>query len=234
MNKIDQMVKRLLLAYPTLYTNRFDAMATILTTSTYEWRNGEIIELEGYQPEAATPESMVAQFEKRLAERKTEYDPAHNHECLSKLHRKIITDAERELHDARFIAANIDTYSTSYAGCDYPVLHLWLHHTHRYNVSDLWTVNNKPEVIDEEWREAIYQWIHLMMPSVNSLFGMFQERNERPVSKMKGKGFAPVPGYEEVFNWAYTTWQAYQGPLNAKVAKAMHESIEKILAETEE
>lgn len=223
LNKIDRMIRDMLLRRPTLYANRFDAFAELMTNSCYEWDdNGELVNImpEGHP---VSTESMVEIYHKKLAESRRENDPDTSADCLVKLHVQFITDDERKLHDAEFVAANIDVYAATWCGVDYKQVWLWLFYHHRHGISKLWQINNKPAVIDEEWRLAIKDWLRQLLPPANSMMGMFV-----------GEGLAghwqALPGYETVFNWVRETLEHYTTEADREGEKQQEAIVQDILA----
>lgn len=179
LNKIDRMVRDMLLRFPTLYANRFDAFAEIMTNSCYEWDGSELVYIMP-QEEPVTTETMLNIFRGKLAESREKNGPARTPDCLVKLHTQFLTDDERHLHDAEFVAANIDTYATTWCGTTYKQTWLWLFSQHRHGINPYWAINRKPEVVDEEWRLAIKDWLRQLMPAANSMMGMFVEVDGGP------------------------------------------------------
>jgi hypothetical protein len=222
MNKIDPMVRTLLLAFPSLFKNRCDVMAELMTNSCYGWnKKGCLVQTVGdFADRPQTPEAMVAEYEKELAEAKAKYDPAKEAACLRELHERVVIEAEKELHDARFRAQHIDVFARDYTACGYEAAHAWLHHTDRYGVSEYWSINKLPKNLDPEWRKAIQDWLHYLMPSANSLFAI--NTTER---------YEAVPGYEEVFNWLRAKINELETEADRVAAKEMVALADEIVAE---
>jgi len=223
MNKVDLQVRRMLMAFPTLYRNRFEAMAEILTNSCFEWdAAGCIVEIFPETYKRATPEAMVQEMQKRL-DKAVWAAKELNSEALSRLHQVYIADAERDLEYTKFVASHLDLFSSEYCRCDSNVMDLWLYNTDRNGISEYWSVNLKPEVVDEDWRAAIYEWFNRLLPRVNGLFGMI---GPKPTDKWQ-----PLPPYEEVFTWAYDTWFLYQSEKDRQVRQSMAEIARQVIAE---
>ena len=224
LNKVDQVIQDRLLRYPAMYHNRFQALTGIITQSSFEWDdNGCLIDTCAHlEQEPATVETMLEQFRKRLAE--AEQRAADSIEYLARLNLKYITDAKRDLADAEFIAANLEAYTTTFAGCT--VTHRWhfLYTTKHRGVNKYWNINNKPEHVDEDWRSAIYEWFQQILPDVNSLFGV----DRQYIETGRFGGWQALKGCEEIFNWAYTGWRSYQ---NEKEEEAAAEWVDTLINE---
>ena len=230
LNKVDRAIQDKLLRYPTMYRDRFQALTGIITESSFEWdENGCLVDTCAHlETEPATVETMLEQFRKRLAE--AEQRAADSHECLARHNLKYITDAKRDLADAEFIAANLEAYTTTFAGCTVTRRWHFLFTTKHRGVHQYWNINNKPEHVDEDWRRAIYEWFQQILPDVNSLFGV----DRQYVETGKFGGWAAAKGCEEIFNWAYTGWRAYQNEQEeAAAAEWVDILINEILAEKE-
>lgn len=225
MTKIDQMIKRLLLGFPTLYENRFEALAEILTNSGFEWRKGEIVDI--FESRDRTAERSLAEYEKELTEARLRQE-AEAGGCLDGLLAKRVAEAELNLLRFRHTLANIDVYTTQYAGVSYPQTWAWLWYTYRHGVSDYWSINNRPDNITPEWTEVIRDWLEQLIPSANSLMGFV------PHDDMTAP-FRAVPGYEKVFNWLRDTYKKYELPEHrermAEQTKLAEEIVAKILKE---
>ncbi len=165
MNKVDLLVKRMMIEFPTLYPNRFEALAEVFTNSCFEWNDdGTIAEI--FRLKDLPPETMVVKYEQELAQWK---EKAEKDEDWAKQYNyKYIAEAEVKLMLAKHRAANIDIYASEYTNVHYDTIVLWLFGA---RPSKYWLVNNKPEVVDEEWRLAIRDWFSQMMPVVNGAFG---------------------------------------------------------------
>jgi hypothetical protein len=203
LSKIDLMIRNMILRHHSLYPNRFAAFAELMTNSCYEWNaNGELEYI--FQEEPASMEAMLAEFQNALAESKEKHNLTTCPACVVELNTRFITEDERKLHNAQFIAAHIDVYASTWCDTDYRQVWLWLFHTYRYGISKHWAINNKPANINEEWRLAIKDWLSQLMPPANSIMGMFVEVDGGPRGNWQA-----LPGYEAVFNWVYETAAAY-------------------------
>lgn len=204
LDKVGKLVKAMMLSYPTLYRNRFEAMAEIMSNSCYGWdEGGNIIQTVG-EPFSGTPVSMVVHFveeqSKQLSEA-NEDDKKGGH--LRDLHKERVVAAGEELLVAQFKAKNIDVYAGSYCGVTYRDHWRWLWDAHRHGVPIHGCITCPPANISEEWRLAIREWLSEMMPAMNSIMGTCD-----PVDL--SKPWEPIRGYEKIFNWVHATYKAYE------------------------
>lgn len=217
MTKIDQLVRRMMLGYPTLYPTRFEAFAEMMTNSCFEWRKGKLVEV--FPIKGATQTSMVEEFTRDLAEARAKA-AAEKCEVLHAFNRRRVVEAERKLLEVQHVAANIDVYASDYTACDFQQAWAWLHHTDRHGVSEYWSINNKPADITEEWRKAIYDWLMFLMPPANNLMGI-----NRP------HGFDAIPRYAATFDWLKAKCEEYAPQYTAEQEARMAEVAAEIVAE---
>lgn len=226
MNKVDKFIKNHLMAFPSMWQNRFDVMSEIMFNSCYSWdENGCVVNSYGpeYNP---TKESMLKQFQDKLEKQQTESKKDENKEYLNDLHSMWVTSAEQELNEAQFVADNIDVFAKTYAGVSHKEIHYWLLRTQHQGIDQKYgVINNKPDVIDEEWREAIYKWLKEMIPCVNSLFGMLNKNDT---------AWIPRKEYKDIFIWAYTTYAKYESKQELENRTTFYKMIAEILKSVEE
>jgi hypothetical protein len=216
MNKVDSLVKRMMLKFPDLYPNRFMAFAEIMTNSCFEWgEDGSIVDLFPIEP--IHPQSMVDHYESKLIENQTKHNPETCVDVLKSLYKRYVAEAEAAVIHAKHVAANIDIYVSEYTDSDWKTVDLWLFNQDRYGISQYWTVNNPPQIIDEEWRAAIHQWFRELLPRVNGLFGIYHDH----------EGWTPQKRYAQVFIWAYSMSKVYE----SKEYAARLQKIQQDLAE---
>lgn len=217
MSKIDELIKRMMLRYPTLYPTRFEAFAELMTNSGFEWVGGELVEV--FKIEDATPASMLEEVAQELAEARNKA-ASEKCEALHALNRRFVIEAERRLRDAEHVAVNIDVYASDYTTCDYRQAWAWLHHTDRHGVSEYWNINNVPDDITPEWREAVYQWLMFIMPPANNLMGI-----NRP------EGFEAIPRYAATFDWLKAKCDEFAPKYTPEQIARMQEVAAEIMAE---
>jgi hypothetical protein len=169
MNKVDKLVAELMLAYPTLYHDRFKAMRYILTTSNYCWENGCIVKCWTPHIEPRTPEMARASFLKRIEESKGSICPEQPLEALHDLHWYDVVSENIEVAASRYLYRT-DNYIVmtdvitrmARGGMDFG----------RYA-----PIMQKPEVVDQEWNDAIRGWLQEIAPTMNGMWcGNLQER----------------------------------------------------------
>ena len=228
LNKVDQAIQDRLLRYPTICHNRFQALTGIITESVFEWDdNGCLVNTcDHLEQEPATPETVLEEFRGRLAEAEKRA-AAEPYEYLARLNLDYVTTARRNLADAQFVLANLEVYTTTFTGCTVSSVWNFLFKTNHYGVNQYWNVNNKPEYIDEDWRKAIYEWFEELLPSVNSLFGVFSGY----VETGRPGGWRAQKGYEEIFNWVYAGRHSYQTDKEAARRKKLYNKTREILGE---
>lgn len=220
MNKVDAEVKNLMLLFPEQFPNRFKALESIFSNSGYGWdKNGCLV---GRDRAKGTKESMIRYYADILAKRNKEIADTKCPELIP-LHTQWLCEAQGALLRAEFIAKNIDIYASRFCDCDYEVSWLWLYH-HQNENFNYWHISHKPEVVDEEWREAIYGWAHHLVPTMNGLMG---------VPPQGDRGWTPQSQYKGIFNYIYGLMRSYASPKDIEVALAMSEMITKILKESE-
>lgn len=226
MNKVDKFIKNHLMAFPSMWVNRFDVMAEIMFNSCYSWdENGCVVINYGpkYNP---TKKSMLKQFQDRLEKQQTESKKDENKKYLSDLYSMWVTTAEQELNNAQFVADNIDVFAKTYAGVSHKEVHYWLLKIQHQGIDQKYgVINNKPDVIDEEWRKAIYDWLKEIIPNVNSLFGKANKNYD---------GWMPQEEYKDIFIWAYSTCSKYQSEQELKNRTTFNKMIFDILKSVEE
>lgn len=225
LNKVDVAVKELLLRYPNLHSSRFDAMATLLTNSSYEWQDGCIVDTYRNDSRPATVEAMLKQY----VDRRTETE-AMVKKCSSEdLNEQWLIEADYNTHIAEFRAKHIDVFAQTYVTADYQAIWVWLWTAYRHQLvtNKYWPINNPPEAIDEEWRVAIRQWLGQLKAPANSIFGYYTDRHD---CKSRWKA---IPTYATVFSWIYDTDAKYTNDADRERDKASMEIIDKILAERE-
>lgn len=220
MSKIDEMVRYLMLAYPTLHHNRFEAFVELMTNSAYKWDKSGNLEYV-FEPEEVSTELMLKEFKDELADA---VEKAGRDKMLlpqlTDLNRRVTAEATRELLLAQHVADNLDIYVTEWTACGYAETWAFLWKCHRHGISQYWSVNNKPDNIDEEWRLAIREWLGHILPSLNNLMGM--NTPER---------FVAVPGYEKTFNWVTDTYKAYETEADRVMSEDMRKIADEIVSE---
>lgn len=230
MNKVDELVAKMMLKYPHRYLTRFEAFCELMTNSGFAWnKKGEIVEDSPPQHSwlrDATPEKMLAECQATLDKRIRE---ASTEPCLAALNAQFICAERKRLHDAQFIADNLEVWASSYCNVDYHQTWLWLLKTEKDEVCTWreigphWPVNNPPKNIDEEWRKAIYEFFRFLMPCVNGLFGAFDR---------KANCWHPANGHEEMFTWIAKSTLAYESEDERTNRKEFSKIIDDILEKT--
>lgn len=221
MSKINQLIRRMMMAYPSLYANRFEAFAELMTNSCYEWnKDGELVAScgeVGQRPKS--PEAMIRLAKKELAARRKELR-SHSSPCLDELHKRFELEAVKEYRDICFRAKHIDLYTEQYTDCGYKAHHKWLHYTDRHGISSYWSINNIPENITPEWRDAIREWLSEMMASMNMLMGV--NTPERWVAQDR---------YKTTFNWVMDKYRSLETEEHRRNIAAQSALAEEIIAE---
>ncbi len=199
MDKVSEQIRHMMLDFPDLYHNRFEAFVELMTNSCYEWNEaGEIVSMMSNN-RPVTQATMVAQYETKLKEAQARAAEDRDKPIYDGLNRRWTTEAERGLLNARFVAERIDTYAADWVDCDHRHVAAFLWRCHRHGISQYWSVNRKPPVVDEAWRVAIREWLSEIMPPLNGLMGRYT-----------GSGFVAAAGYEKVFDWVMATDKAYE------------------------
>jgi hypothetical protein len=221
MNKVDDMVMRLLMNFPTLFHNRFEAFSEIMTNSCFCWTSDGNI---GYisRLDVITPEQMLKRFEDGVAEAQAKFDKdtADAPYMVSFSLERLIA-AKRELADATFIADHIEVYASTWCGCGYDEINKWFGLAERNSFIKYGVVNNRPANIDEEWRLAIYGWFNHMLPTANSYMGWYDE---------KEKVWKSVKRHREMFEWLRAKYDEYQSAKERRLAQDFAADVEKVLA----
>lgn len=165
MNKVDQLVKTLLFAYPTLYRDRTEALMTIFMSGNYEWdKNGCL------QPTYALDGEVMnfSDLDEDDAELADEISK-NTFDILSGLldMRRIQLVADRQMRE--LISQNIDTYASeqiSGSTISYERLSsTW--------ISGMTAIASAPfGKIDSEWAEAMEEFLSTMAVSFNRIFSL--------------------------------------------------------------
>lgn len=184
MNEIDTMIRGMMLAYPSLFPTRFEAFSDLMTNSAYEWQNGKLVDI--FPTKNVTPEEMISRAEQQLLDEKYE-QMTNKVESQNALYRRFVVEAERKYFNITHIANNIEVYASDYTMCDHNELQVWLFNKHRHGINGNWSINQKPDDIDPEWRAAIHEWVMVLMPTAN---GMMMDYNGKPIQE-----------YAKIHNW---------------------------------
>ncbi len=198
LNKVDQLVRRLLLAHPTSCQNRFDVMAWLLTppieVQPYPraWdANGELVVEPVSADNPDTPEAMVQHFAKMATYEWKESEEWEPDSAMGKLSNRQFCTAAKDLHDARFRAAHIDLLATTYATVDIAVIRAWAYDVDRRGGRPYWPINYLPANLSKEWHDAIAEWMEEAWMVVGGLFGEYNAADE----------LVAIPRYATTFNW---------------------------------
>lgn len=224
MNKVDLLVKRMMLAYPTLYPNRFMALAEAFTNSCFYWdANGCIVDQDAF--DVVSPDEMVATRTAELNKQNERINSPTRHECFKSLDERYLAETEAELLMLRHVAKNIDIYASEFTGVDYNTIQNWLFNLERRGISEYWVINNKPDVVDEEWRVAIREWLQQIIPTVNSNYGIYDNAKNK---------WGPIDRYAKTFNWMYDTFYSYETESDRKANEHAAELVAQVLKELKE
>jgi hypothetical protein len=186
MNTVDKAVKELILSWPTLYHNRFQALTRIFTNSANEWKDGE---LKSTYQELSTPgtvETFLKHFhdeveKKEKEKRDTNYPTSFNDVW--------ILEAKLDLARAEIVAKNIDLVSTNfwYGHGMYPATYFrgWMTYQVRGGMFTYWHINTRPSDVKREWQRAIVEWLQQFMSIMHGVWGSYSDGsgkkyNERP------------------------------------------------------
>jgi hypothetical protein len=175
-NRVDTLVANLMLRYPTIFPDRFKALEHILTTSDYAWdEHGCLVNAYPDSEPERTPEVARAEFLERIEEREKE---AAKYSDLCPEH---LLQARDDLRWYDFISENIEVASARYLyrADSYACIHSFLARYDRYcHINKYSPIMNKPEVVDQEWSDAIREWLREIIPPMNGVWGHL-DRNER-------------------------------------------------------
>jgi hypothetical protein len=203
MNEVDLAVRQQMLTYPTLFSDRFTTLESMLTTSNFCWKDGKLVSSYETNREEGTPESMIAHFQRELSIslHRLEEERA---ECLKDLYVQRAVEVKGEFLRAEHLANNIDVYAT-FSVYDHRIYYTHLFRWHRHGINSYGAINNKPEFVDPVWGEAIREWLREIMPTMNSMMGWYDQKD--PTRRWKAGH-----GYETVFNWVMDTHKLYTTP----------------------
>lgn len=238
LNKIDKLVKKMLLGYPTLFKHRFDVMSHILTCNGngFEWVNGEL----QYKDCCKTKQrNGLAELMKEVEKHQGELNGLKGdvRGYMSPLYAKFLVDAQSKVAYHQFVVDNIDVYASTYCGSDYNDHWLFLYKEAHDDGMGWWPINPSPESslmtslkiedISPEWREAIKGWISEILPSMNGLIAVWDEKKRK---------FIGQKGYEKFVSFMYGLYEFYHShpkdmELEKKRDAVASEIIDKILAE---
>jgi hypothetical protein len=233
LNKVDLEIKRCLLAYPTLYRNRFDVMDHILTTNGngYHWNNkGELVKLNQCDKEDETFDKLRQKGLNHLEEQveKAKKQIQDN----SPINLSFWISKRAELEYAKFVADHIDIYATTYCGVEYRDTWRWLYRSHHRGDWNYWAITNKKfnscEEVDPDWQEAIREWLRMkIIPAANGIMGIISEETHR---------FLPQKGYEKFFNFLYQQMEWWttdkQRESDKRISQDISKRIDKIMKQT--
>ena len=181
MNTVDTAVKNLLLAWPTLYRNRFEAITMIFTSSCYEWVDGDLkLTCGGCVPETPpTIEIFLQHFRDELTEA-TENKKNESYMPLMDLHNTRILEAQADLNRAQLMADNIDLVCSRFwygLGChESTFIRGWLTSAVRNGGIDYWPIFNRPDNVKREWQEAVRNWLRQSLPHIRPHWGRYYEK----------------------------------------------------------
>jgi len=238
MNEIDEMVKTQLLAWPTLYHNRFDALGNILTSSCYEWVDGGLkLTCGGCEKDGpVTVDTFLEEFRDKLAAAlgKFDLDVAEFPDSgASNLHRMWIAEADAALVRAEFMAANIDIVASTYwygLGCHYGTfIRGWMTGEYRGGGTDYWPMNVRPDDVKKCWQAAIGGWLRQLVPIMHEDWGFYDdEKNEwrfgNPEDKYRAEWYDHMLTLQK--QWAF-----FAPEDEARQRKVADQIIDEILAE---
>lgn len=227
LNKIDKLVKKMLLGYPTLFKHRFDVMSHILTCNGngFEWVNGEL----QYKDCCKTKQrNGLAELKKEVEKRQGESD-----EFKSIVRQQFLVDAQSQVAYHQFVLDNIDVYASTYCGSDYSDHWLFLYKEAHDNGMGWWPINPNPESslmatlkiedVSPEWREAIRGWIRQLLPSMNGLIGVWDEKKHK---------FLGRKGFEKFVSFMYGLDEFYRShPKDMELEKKRDDFASKIIDE---
>lgn len=180
MNKVDLLIKRMLMSWPSIYKNRFQAMIEILCSGHFNWVNGCIEPDKFYFSQTSseqklTPVSFYEQSLKKVRERVKEYK---NVKALKSLNDSMIIEAKFDLIKARFLEKNIDIFASEFCGIESNEINYWLLKLNRdWLYAPYACICNIPNKIDSDWEHAIRGFLIEIMPHVNELF-TYSEKGE--------------------------------------------------------
>lgn len=220
MKNVNKLIRAMMMAYPDLYPNRFEAFAELMTNSCYEWnRKGELVAGANFGHRAKSPEAMIRWAKKELAAFRKELR-GRSSPVLDDLHKRFELEAVKKCRDICFRAKHIDLYTEQYTDCGYQAHHKWLHYTDRYGISEYWSINNIPENVTPEWRDAIREWLSEMMASMNGLMGV--NTPERWVAQDR---------YKKTFDWVMDKYRSLETEEHRRNMAAQTAMAEEIIAE---
>lgn len=257
MNKVDLAVKKKMLQYPSLYPNRFMALADIFEH--FHWNaDGELVEPDRRACNTpATSENYLSYFEEE--HRKSLKRLEEEDGCLSSLHGAWELAARLQLENARAQLANIDLIASSrvYYGAgglrlEYQTIGRWLasarQHSLEYfsivpknglDVMSIMTEGRIPPPIEEmdgDWRCAIESWLGSLTPVLNNDWGVCDDwvrEEERRKDYDWYCGWAcRSPEMQDVWNIIISSLKYYRSSSEyARQCKFADEVISKIINE---
>lgn len=193
MNKVDLLVKRMLLEWPSIYQNRFQAMVEILCSGHFNWVNGCIEPDKFYFSHTPGEQKLtpVSFYEQSLKKAKKDVKQYEHIKYLKSLNDSRIVEAKFDLMKARFLEKNIDIFASEFCGIESSEVNYWL-----LKLDKDWfyephaCICKIPPEIDSDWDDAIRRFLLEVMPQVNGLFAIQTEREN-----------VPVPEHKKIYNF---------------------------------
>jgi hypothetical protein len=193
MNKADLLVKRMLMEWPSIYQNRFQAMIEILTSGHFSWVDGCIEPDKFYfshtsSEQKLTPITFYEQSLKKTKERIKEYK---NVKYLKSLNDSRLAEAKFDLIKAKFLEQNIDIFASEFCGIESNEIDCWL-----LKLDKNWfyephaCICKMPAEIDSDWDDAIRSFLLEVMSNVNGLFAIQREHEN-----------VPIPEHKKIYNF---------------------------------
>jgi hypothetical protein len=189
MNKVDKLVAELMLSYPTIFPDRFKALRQILTSSEYAWKDGCLV--RAYEPvETRTPEDGRNDFVRRIEENRDSICRCHYVEAVARLNWYDFVSEHLEVCASEYVYSS-DSHIVmgdmlgrmARSGMDFT----------RHS-----PIMNKPEVVDQEWNDAISGWLSQLIPTMNNLWsGNIHE--DGPLKPSLGLSRSQLKTWETVY-----------------------------------
>jgi len=227
MNKVDTEIAKLLITYPTLYSNRLLAFKEIMTSGNYKWDDNGCLVPYGVDGLSLDNTEGLALLQEKLDTHQKNYDD-ETLDYMKPMMMKYVLEAQMMLRNYEMLCDNIEVFACEYVYeiDNYRIVSYVLSNLARYWGGS--PIDNRPENVDEEWAEAIREWCHQLLPTANGLWGVWNEDTSDFTPHKEAGTFNKIKGILETYRTPKSIEETKRQMVFTK------ECLDEILAEEEE